>query len=134
MAFSPLYMKESVFSVAADDFAAEITSVAFTPSSSVATWKGLKPSSVFTEASSPTWTCDLTYAQDWDTPTSISNYLFENQGARVEVTFKPKAGGRAWTATIIITPGAIGGAIDSHVSSTVSLGVQGAPVPAAFPV
>jgi hypothetical protein len=124
---NPLYMKDSVFAVAQDDFAAELSSVAFTPSSSVATWKGLKPTSVFTDVSAPTWTCEITFSQNWDDDDSLAVYLFQNVGERKVVTFQPKGGGRAFTATIIITPGAIGGAVDAFASASVTLGVAGQP-------
>lgn len=125
---NPLYMKEALLSIAATDYAAEVSSVVFTPSSSVATWKGLAPGAVHTAGGLATWTCDITLAQDYDTAASFANYLFDNEGEEVVLTFEPKAGGATVTATVIIAAGAIGGAVDAFAEATVSLGVQGKPV------
>lgn len=126
---SPLLMKDATLTIGTDEFAGAVSSVALTPSTSVVTFKGLNPDATFTDVTAPTWTCDLTYAQDWDSTNSLSMYLFENAGETVEAVFAPKAGGRSWTVNIIITPGAVGGAVDSFATATVSLGVKGQPTP-----
>lgn len=124
---TPLFMKDALLSIAATDYAAQVSSVAFTPSSSVATWKGLKPDSGHTAGGNATWTCDITLAQDYDDALSFANYLFENEGETVTITFEPKAGGATVTADVIISAGAIGGAVDAFAEATVSLGVNGKP-------
>ena len=53
MVFSPLFMKDVLFQVGAIDYAAQLASVLFESSSDQVPWKGLKPSSVFTEATPP---------------------------------------------------------------------------------
>lgn len=131
VAVKPLFMKDCTFNVGPDatasGFAAHLSGVTFTPSTSLQTWKGLDPKSVHTEGAAPTWTADLAYVQDWETAGSLSNYLFEHQGETVPVKFEPKKGGKAIYASIVIQPGAIGGQVDSFAATTVSLGVSGAP-------
>jgi hypothetical protein len=104
-----------------DDFRKHVSSVAFTPSASTVTWTGLGLNT-FTDVSTATWTCDLTFAQDWASANSLSRFLYENEGETVPVSFTPKDGGPAFTANVSITPGAIGGAVGAVSESTVSLG------------
>lgn len=128
IAVTPVVLKDCLVQIAADDYAAAVSSVAFNPSSSTVTFKGLKPSATFTDVSAATWTCDLTFAQDWATAGSLSRYLFDHEGETVAATFAPQSGvGPSFTATIVIAPGAIGGAVDTTATATVSLGVQGRP-------
>ena len=127
IAVQPIYLKDVVLSVAGSDFEKHVSSVIFTPSVATATWKGLEPTAVFTNVGSSTWMVDIAYAQDWDTSGSLSAYLFANEGSEVTLTFEPVAGGSSWTATVIVVPGAVGGAVDSFAVATVSLPVQGKP-------
>ncbi|WP_349902606.1 hypothetical protein [Parafrigoribacterium humi] len=128
IAVNPFLMKDCLLTVAASDYAKHVSAVEFVPTSSVATWKGLTPDSVFSFGSNATWVCNLTYAQDWSTADSLSRYLYDHEGEEIEVVFEPVAGGPSVTATLIITPGSIGGAVDSVAVSTVGLGVKGKPV------
>lgn len=125
----PLYLQDMTFSVAADDYAAHVSSVTLTPSTSTTTWKGGKPSATFTRTSTPTWGCELAFAQDWESADSLSRYLWEHQGETVDVIFAPETGGTSWAVSINVIPGSIGGAVDGYATSTVTLGVDGAPVP-----
>ena len=123
----PLFLKDAVLTIAATNYEAEVSSVTFTPSTSISTWKGLTPGAVFTEAGLATWVADIVAAQDWDDPLSLGVYLFEHEGEEVACVFTPKNGGAGFAADIIVTPGAIGGAVDGFAESTVSLPVQGKP-------
>lgn len=125
---TPLFLKDCLVKVAADAFQAELSAVKFTPTASTATWKGLTPSSVHTAQGTATWVAELTYAQDWDTAASLSNYLHENEGQTKTFLFEPKAGGVGFTVSVTITPGAIGGAVDAFAESSVTLPCAGKPV------
>ncbi|MDZ5145335.1 hypothetical protein [Microbacterium testaceum] len=131
IAVQPIILNDVALTVAADNYEAHVSEVSFTPSSSTVNWKGLTPASVFSFGTSSTWTATLAYAQDWSTTNSLSRYLFENEGKSVTMTFKPKkpATGTAptWTATVIVAPGSIGGAVDTVATASVTLGVQGKP-------
>lgn len=128
IAASPFMMRDCTLSVAADSYEAHVSAVEFVPSSSVVNWKGLTPTAVHSFPTSATWVCNMSFAQDWATANSLSRYLFENEGDEIVVVFEPVAGGPSVTATIFITPGSIGGQVDSVAVSTVSAGVKGKPV------
>lgn len=128
IAVNPIILTDCTLSIEADSYEAHVSAVEFVPSSSSVNWKGLTPSSVFSFGTTATWVCNLSFAQDWATNDSLARYLFEHEGDEIEVTFKPVAGGPGFTATLIVTPGSIGGAVDAVAVSTVALGVKGKPV------
>lgn len=128
---APFVLKDSVLTVDADDYEAHVSSVTFTPATSTVTWQGITPSASFTDTTSPSWTCALAYAQDWTTPNSLSQYLLDNVGERVTMVFQPQGamtGDPMFTATVIVAPGPIGGAVNTVQVGTVTLGVVGTPV------
>lgn len=130
----PFVLKDVLFTVASDNYEAHCSQVQFDPSSSSQTWQGLTPTATFTDTTIATWTCALTYAQDWETADSLAIYLHEHEGEEIEVTFKPRSGsGPSFTATLIVTPGTIGGTVNQFATATVTLPCQGKPalVPAA---
>ena len=124
---TPIVLKDVLFQVASDTYEKHVSQVEFIPTAQTVNWKGLTPSSVFTDISTATWVCALSFAQDWATADSLSRYLFENEGAAIEVTFRPKVAGPGFTATLIVTPGSIGGRVDAVAVATVNLGVRGRP-------
>lgn len=128
IAVTPLFLKDVTLTVGTDSYEKHVSSVTLTPTNATASWKGLNSAATFTDAGTPTWTLDLSYAQDWDTLNSLSKYLFSNQGATKTITFKPKAANTpTFTVSVIILAGAVGGTVDSYGEATVSLPVQGQP-------
>lgn len=125
---APFLLKDSKFKVGADQYEAHVSAVEFTPSTNTTTWKGLTPTAVFTFSNSATWSVTLTYAQDWTTPNSLSQYLFDNACRDVAAEFIPSATStKIIRATLSIAPGSIGGKVDSVAEATVTLGVVGVP-------
>lgn len=106
-----------------------VDQVEFTPSSSTSSWTGLG-NNTHTDVSVATWTCVLRYNQDWDTPGSLSEFLFDNEGAHIPVKFKPRtASGSTFEAVVVITPGSVGGQVNQIGTLTsVTLGCDGKPV------
>ena len=96
------------------------------------TWQGLTPTAAFSDATTPTWTATLNYAQDWETPNSLAQYLLTNAGTAKVVVFKPSkaagAGHAIFTATLNIVAGPIGGDVNTVQVASVTLGVVGVPV------
>lgn len=135
---APFSMKNAVVQIDVDDYAAAVSAATITPSASTVTWKGLKPASVFSDTGAPTWTLQLDYAQDWSDPDSLSRYLHDHTGQTKTVIITPVDGsGASFTLDVIITPGAIGGAVDQVATASVTLGVDGEPqltLAAAVPV
>lgn len=130
IAVEPYVLKNCVMEIDEDDYAAALSGVVFTPSSSQVTFQGLKPAAQFSDITPATWTCDLNYAQDLETATSLTHYLHAHEGEAVEAVFVPidgDAGQPKVTATIIITPGALGGQGRQYATSSVKLGVKGKP-------
>ncbi|MFJ6534416.1 hypothetical protein [Microbacterium sp. NPDC091662] len=124
-------LKDVILSIEGDDYAAHVSEVTFTPTSSSSTWQGMTPTATFTDVSTATWTCTLAYAQDWSNPDSLSYKLHEEEGASWEVLFSPRKGSGqpAFKATVIVSPGSIGGAVNGWATATVTLGVSGRPDP-----
>lgn len=127
---NPLVLKDVLLQFGSDetgkDFRKHVDQVTFTPSSSQATWTGLG-NNTHSDVSTATWTVVLNYVQDWSTADSLSRYLFENEGAEVPVTFTPKNGGPSFEATVIVTPGAIGGQVNAFATTSVTLGCKARP-------
>lgn len=130
VAVSPFVLRDVEFTVEDDDYAKHVSTVQFVPDVASLTWQGLTPDAAFTDVGSPTWTCKIDYAQDWTTSGSFSQYLMDNAGQRKTVTFKPlgaATGKPVFTATLTITPGPIGGDVNTVQVGEVTLGVVGAP-------
>lgn len=130
----PIVLKDMVLKIGADDFAAAVSSAIITPAGGLVTWKGLKPTSVHSFPIAPTFTLDLEYAQDWAGTTSLSRYLWDHQGEKIEdVVLEPESGvGTRWTFDMLVATGAVGGAVDTVGTATVSAGISGIPVPTAI--
>jgi hypothetical protein len=130
---TPFVMKNAIIQLGTDDFAKAVSSASITPAGGIITWKGLKPTAVFTFPESVTYTLDLEYAQDWGSTNSLSQYLFEHQGETVACTVNVNdvatGGETSWAMQVAISAGAVGGAVDNVATATVSLGIVGQPTP-----
>ncbi|MDR2294512.1 MAG: hypothetical protein LBE05_04845 [Microbacterium sp.] len=126
---NPFVLKDVTLTLDGSDFAAHVSEVFFAPSASTQNWQGMTPSATYTDTSVATWTATLAYAQDWSSTNSLSRKLHEDEGASWPCVFKPRAGttGPTVTATLIVTPGAIGGTVNGFATATVTLGVSGKP-------
>ena len=133
----PLVLENATLKIDVDNYEAAVAEVAIvptTPRSSVS-FKGIdggtynKPTQGASE-----WVCNLTYAQDWAEPTSLSNYLLEHEGETVPAVFVPEAGSGlpSFPVDLTVAPGQIGGPVDQVLTASVSLGctkpVKGATV------
>lgn len=128
IAVNPFILKDVLLTIDADNYAAHVSQVEFTPSASTQTWQGLTPTATFTDVTTATWTVTLQYAQDWSNPDSLSYKLHQEEGAEWPVVFKPVSGsGPSVHATLVVTPGAIGGTVNGYAVATVSLAVKGKP-------
>lgn len=118
---TPLFIKDALVKFGADSFEAAVRDVKFTPSSSVVSTRGMTPSAVYQNIDVATWTLDMTFLQDWSVNNSLGRYLYANEGQTVALTFEPITGGATITANVVITPGAIGGAVGAYAESSVTL-------------
>lgn len=133
----PFVLRDVLLQIGANNYETAVSAAVFTPNAAQQTWQGLTPASSFTDVATATWVAALTFAQDWDTPQSLSEYLFDNEGATVPASFRPKNGrGSSFSTSLVITPGAIGGPVNTFQEATVNLGCTGKPtrIPAAAAV
>lgn len=101
--------------------------VTFTPSSNQVTWTG-GGGNTHSDVTTATWAVALNHVQDWETEDSLSRFLYENEGAEVPVTFRPRIGsGPSFKAVVVITPGAIGGSVNQYATTSITLGCKGKP-------
>lgn len=136
IAVAPYVLKDALLQIATDNYEKHVSNVLFTPQTSPVTWQGLTPDSAFSDASNPIWTCQMDYAQDWTTANSLAQYLLTNAGQQKVAVFKPlgtTTGKPIFTATIIVVPGPIGGAVNTVQVGTVTMGVVGQVVKTAAP-
>lgn len=127
---NPLYMTESVLTIgegAAADFAEEISGAQLVPTSSTATWKGLKPGAVFTRGGLATWALTVNMGQDHERSASLSNFLYDHEGETLPFSLEPIAGGTGFSGTITIQAAAIGAEVDTFGTASVSMPVSGKP-------
>lgn len=126
----PFTFRDMTFKVGSDNYEAGVSKVELVPTTSTVIFKGAAPGATFTDVTEASWVANVEYAQDWETPGSLSNYLHEHAGETVEVEFVPRRGvdQPSVTATVVLVPGSIGGTVDQTAKGSVSLGVQGKPV------
>lgn len=124
----PLVLKDVEAVIGDDDFRKALSKVELVPSSSSTSWTGLG-GNTHTDGSTATWVCNMTYVQDWDSEKSLSKYLYENEGKTETFEFRPRSGvGPTFAVDVVITPGAIGGAVNAFSETSVALGCNGRPV------
>lgn len=123
---NPFYFEDARFKLGggADTLEGQCSKIEATPGSATV-WKGLTPSARFARAGD--WALGIDFAQDWETATSLSNYLFDHEGEVVPVEFAPVAGGQTFYGTVVCSPGSIGGSQGSVATSSVSLEMGGKP-------
>jgi hypothetical protein len=121
VAVNPFVLRDVDLVIGADNYEAHTSQVEFTPTTSQVSWTGLANNTV-TSQTTATWQCTIALAQDWGTPNSLSQYLMDNEGEVVSVTFTPASGQGSFEADVTITPGAIGGTAGAFAVATVTLG------------
>lgn len=124
----PLILKNVLLTIDALDYRKHVSQVEFAPATSKMTWTGLG-GNTHTDQSTATWDATLKYVQDWTSSESLSQFLYENEGEIVPCTFRPSDGvGPTFTADLVVTPGAIGGTVNTFAETSVTLGCNGRPV------
>ncbi|HEU5223928.1 MAG TPA: hypothetical protein VFU07_09670 [Candidatus Lumbricidophila sp.] len=119
-------MSESTFKVGLDNYEQSVSSAKFVPTTPIASFTGIGGTTT-SAAGAPTWVLTLTFAQDWLTANSLSNYLMDNKGTTKVVQLAPVGGGTAFDATVLIVASDIGGDANSLATASVTLTVIGAP-------
>ncbi len=137
MAFQP-YMMKNVDLVIGEEgttgtnFKCQIRAVKLTPEVSVQRIKTACPTGQYSDVDDPEWSCELGYVYGSDNGTGtaveiLADFLLENVGETVPVTFRPVSGGPGYKVMVKLIPGAIGGEHGSFSEQTVTLPVDGQP-------
>lgn len=131
IAVAPIILNDCTVTIGTDTYEAALSKVQFDPSSSTVRWRGMSPTARKAFQTLADWSYSLTFAQDLVTANSLSQYLMANEGKAITMKFKPKkpATGTAptITATILVTPGALGGDVDTIPTAAITGGVDGTP-------
>jgi len=131
IAAKPYVFKNGLVKIDADTFEKHVSGFSLVPTQSTVTWQAIVPAGAFADSTSPSWTCTVNYAQDWDTEGSLSQYLMDHAGETKTVEFTPEnagPGSTTFTVDLIIAPGPIGGEVNTVQVGSVSMGVVGEPV------
>lgn len=127
MPFNPTFMTESKVTLNNTDYAAEVSGFRLTPSYATASFKGLKKGSTYQASGLASWVLTINFGQDHAAATSLSTYLFENEGKTIPFDVAPLAGGTGFAGNAIAQAGDIGGDVDQFGNATVSMPVLGKP-------
>lgn len=123
---TPYTMSTATFTIGVDDYTAAVSQAQFNPSVSTNTWTGVGGNAL-TFTGPATWALVLAIAQDL-APTGLLRYLLAHAGEQVTVTLTPLAAEDPITASVILSPGSLGGTADGSAAvATITMGVQGAP-------
>lgn len=138
MAFEPLYMK-NVNLVLGDeatgtDFKCQLRSVTLTPDTNIERVKTLCPQGQFAAVDDPEWNLELGYLYGRDTEDiqgTLGRFLLANSGQKIPFSFAPWSGDtdEGYTGTVTVVPGALGGEQGGFSEQSVSLPLEGQPVP-----
>jgi hypothetical protein len=137
IAVQPHVLKDVILSIGVDAYEKHVSQAELRPSTKVEklTWQGMTPAAKFSEAGTPetSWDLIISYAQDWETPNSLSQYLLTNSGQTKTVVLQPKrgAGGKTFTVDVTIVPGPVGGNVNTVAVGSVTMPCDGDPVPGA---
>lgn len=123
---NPFKTESAKLSLGVDNYESLISSSELAPTSSTSTFKVIDGNHR-TITGKSTWMLNITFAQDWLTAASLSNYLWENEGEVVPFTVEPLDGGPSFTGDVTLVAPSVGGAADADATSTVALGCQGKP-------
>jgi hypothetical protein len=111
------------------DYQAAVATAKFTPSAQTSIFTGIGGQKLV-QLAAVDWTLELAFPQDWQTANSLSAFLLANAGATATAALTPSAGGDAYTATVLLVPGGIGGTYGQQADETVSLPCTTAPAAA----
>jgi hypothetical protein len=135
IAVAPYVKKDAVITIGTDSYEKHVSSASLTPSTEVVKWQGCTPSATFVDQTTPTWTWQLEYAQDWGTTNALAAYLLANAGTQKTCVYSPQGttvGKPKFTFDVMISPGQIGGQVNTVQLGSVQLGVIGQPVKSAW--
>lgn len=67
------------------------------------------------------YTLTITAVQDFDNPTGLLKYLFDNEGTVVAFSWKPNSAGPTFAGSITVVAGEIGGDVAVRLTSSIEM-------------
>ena len=117
---NPYSLKNATLSIDADEYTAAVTQVVFTPSTATSTVRTID-GVAHKDQSTAEWSCTIGFVQDLSA-TGLLRYLLANDGQSKDVTFTPETDGPSIDATLVVSPGTIGGTAGADLTTaTVTL-------------
>ena len=117
---TPYSLKNATLSIAADEYTAAVTQVEFSPSTATSTVRTID-GVAHKDQSTAEWSCTIGFVQDLSA-TGLLRYLLANDGQSKDVTFTPELAGPSIDATLVVSPGTIGGTAGADLTTaTVTL-------------
>lgn len=142
MAFKPLFLK-NVDLILGDEatgtnFKCQMRSVVLTPNVDIQRIKTACPTGQFSNVDDPEWSLDLGYLYGQDATTAeaaLGEYLRAHAGEKVDflARFDAADATSGYTGEVTVIPGAIGGAYGAFSEQSVSLPIEGQPLPITGP-
>jgi hypothetical protein len=112
---TPYSLKNATLSIDVDDYTAAVTQVEFAPSTATSTVRTID-GVAHRDQSTAEWTCTIGFVQDL-APTGLLRYLLSNDGQSKDVTFTPVTGGPTVAATLVVSPGTVGGTAGADLAT-----------------
>ena len=117
---TPYSLKNATLTIDVDDYTAAVTQVEFTPSTATSTVRTID-GVAHKDQSTAEWSCTIGFVQDLSA-TGLLRYLLANDGQSKDVTFTPETDGPSIDATLVVSPGTIGGTAGADLTTaTVTL-------------
>lgn len=123
---TPIQMKDATLTIAGDDFTAAVSSVKLSPSPTWRTGTDLLGRQRRAVLVAVAWSCRVGLLQDVEAG-SLLRYLALHAGEVVEAVFTPKVGGAAYSVSVVLVPGDVGGTAADLLAADVDLPVIGSP-------
>jgi len=117
----PITLKKATLIVAEDDYTQAVGQVLFVPQVRWSWADRLGFDTGVPMYDGITWTCTVSYAQDWATPDSLAMYLIEHAAQTRTLVFRPDEESLAVRADVMIVPGQIGGVPNQTLSAAVTM-------------
>ena len=121
----PLRLIDATVTVGADDLTLSVNQVVLQPSSEVI-WESRLCSSDVPTLGRTRWVLALGFAQDVETPESLTRLLVDHAGELRSVTVAIP--GRTYAVTVLLVPTSVGGVANQIPTGSVALPIIGVPV------
>ena len=112
---TPYSLKNATLSIDSDDYTAAVTQVEFTPSTATSTVRTID-GVAHKDQSTAEWNCTIGFVQDLAAG-GLLRYLLDNDGVSKDVVFIPKDTLPSISATLVMSPGTIGGTAGADLAT-----------------